>query len=74
MTDKEGKTIVELRAWLGPEELEAVTRWAGEANCPDIREYLQKYLAEVIARQIRWEEHEKKLKEGGVNFDDELPF
>lgn len=74
MADKEGKTLVELRAWLGPEELEAVTRWAGEANCPDIREYLQKYLAGEISRQMLWEEHEKKLKEGGVNFDDELPF
>lgn len=74
MTDKEGKTLVEVRAWLGPEELEAVTRWAGEANCPDIREYLQKFLAEEIDRQIRWEESEKKRKESGVDFDDEIPF
>lgn len=74
MTDKEGKTVVELRAWLGPEELEAVTRWAGDANCPDIREYLQKFLAEEISRQMWWEESEKKRKESGVNFDDEIPF
>jgi len=62
MTDKEGKTVVELRAWLGPEELEAVTRWAGDANCPDIREYLQKFLAEEISRQMWWEESEKKAQ------------
>lgn len=74
MADENHRTLVELKAWLTAEELEAVTRWAREANCPDIGQYLASFLSEEITYKIRWEESEKKRKEGPVDFDDEIPF